>query len=355
MIYAKKLVISLSVLFFLFYFTGNMAAQVQQPSGEIQAITRADIAPKPHTSSYFNELWSYHFILEEDIQLNIVFSTASFGRFMSPVGGARLSLVGFDDKIYQVAREYPKERLAFVESETYLRMRPDHEVWFRGNLDNQHEVRFVTSKDGVDYDVHLIMENIVDGFRWGDGLFRFGNEKIGIQVPIPKADVHGFISINGNKREVSGTAYMDQTWQSNITPRLIGEGFRFFVHSQDSWEAAYFLIKSDAKKDAVPVGFSVYSDGDSISLLRPRSLRIINENRFRGSKLAEQIRVDFIGNSHRSIVRTRDRERYALLNELSGWQYRIARSFLGGEVVEFRGEALINNERIAYYNFFRVE
>ena len=60
-----------------------------------------------------------------------------------------------------------------------------------------------------------------------------------------------------------------------------------------------------------------------------------------------------------SINRSRDDETYSLLSELPWVARRAARSFLGGEVVDFRGEVYCRIEgelpKTGEYNYFIID
>lgn len=345
----------ISLFLLILFSTDYVTAQVNIPEGELYKTKTSDLAPGTMSSSYFNELWTYQIYLEDDLQIYIVYTRADFGRFRGPVSGARMSVIGFEGDTYQVAREFALSHSSYDQSQTYFRLHQDRDIWFRGNLSGEHQLKYKTSKDGVDYDVNLTLYEIEQGYRWYDGIFRVAGDRIGIQIPIPRSNVRGTVSINGVEKSVRGTAYMDKTFQTNITPRIFNQGFRYVEHAKDGWEVGIYLLNTKDKSSEV-VGYGLRkSDASGVALLQPVEIRIGDSSRIDGSDVTDRYIISFKNHENRTIRRIRDRERSPFLNELSGFQYRIARAFLGGEMIEFRGDASRNESRKGYYNFFIVE
>lgn len=328
------------------------------PEGELQTVYPDDIWPKTMSGSNFNEFWTYHFYLENDLEITMVFSVANFGSLKSPVSGARASILGFDDRTYQVSREYPLDRLVTEQENYRVSLRPDRELWFEGKLPEKHTVSFVTSKDGIDYNIRLNLSNIQQGYKWGDGLFTIDGNRVGIITQIPYADVNGTIQINDREKRVSGTVYMDHVFQDKITTRLFSDGFRFIYHRDfNNWEAGHFL-GSDQRDDLNVIGYTLQKRNGSVSLKKPvRMIRSDSERVF-GHSLPKNLRIEFSDGSHRSVERINDRERFEMLQELGRLARRLARTYLRGEVIEFRGDARftgINTETPVKYNYFIVD
>jgi hypothetical protein len=331
---------------------------INYPDGSLQATSPDDIWPQTLTGSTFNEFWTYHFYLDNDVEITLVFSVANFGSLKSPVSGARASILGFGERDYQVQREYPLERLVKDDENYRIQMRPDREVWFEGELPGNHSIQFITSKDGVDYDIRLELTNIQQGYKWGDGIFTIDGSRVGIVTHIPYADVRGTVRINDRERSVRGSAYMDHVYQDKITTRLFSDGFRFIHHKNpNQWEVGHFL-GSDRRDELNVIGYALSRNNDDVTLKKPERLIRSGSERVFGHSLPKNIRIEFTDGSSTTVERVRDRERFEMLQELGRLARRLARSYLRGEVVEFRGEARFissNSNEPVRYNYFIVD
>ena len=338
-------------------------AQLLNPEGGLGPTTAEDIRAQTLTGSHFNEFWTYHFFLDDGLKVHITFSAANFGSLKSPVTGVRVSVYGFDSNTYQLSREYSIDHLVQHEDTYKFEPRPERTVWFKGKLPEEHEVRVETSKDGVNYDIHLKLSDIVQGVKWGDGIYTVGDERIGIFTHIPYANASGFVEINGKRKEVSGTAYMDQTFQNQTTTRLLDSGYRFISHTDSqNWDVLYFMLPSDAR-EKMTIGHRISSRDGNLDVFEANNIQKIDESRTFGKRLAHTMEVMMIHPEGRlevvTLKRTKDDERFSVLSELSWVARRAARSFLGGEVLEFRGEGelhLPGNKKLnGFYNFFVVD
>jgi len=331
------------------------AQSVVPPEGELQTTTADDLQPRAEGHRY-NEFWTYHIFLEDDTQMYLSFTRANFGSFKSAVSGLRLSIINFDGEYFELAREYPQEYFTFSPDDNYrLQLRPDREIWFEGKLPDEQRIRVLTSKDGVEYDLDLQISNIVPGVRWGDGEFRYDGETIGMIMHIPYADIEGTIRLNDNEKAVRGSVYMDQTYQSTITPKVLTSGFRYIRHTPDEWEIGYLLIPRTQRETENIIGYSIGLRDEEVTMWQPQLLTIGEMSRFSNSgRVPSQLDAEFNPFYSVSVKRTQDLERVSFLGELSRFSRRIVRSYLGGEVVEYRGKAEINGQP-GYFNYFMVE
>lgn len=310
--------------------------------------------------SHFNEFWNYQFYFDNGMKAHIIFSAANFGSLKSPVTGVRVSV--FDpekDRVFQVTREYPIEYLVQDRDKYRFTLRPGREIYFEGKLPEEHRVVVNFSKDGVSYDIDLRLDNIVQGHTLGDGKFQIRDETIGIVTHIPYAKASGHITINDNRENVSGTAYMDHTHQHQTTTRLMHSGYRF-VHHKDSknWDLLYFMLPSGSDQSRT-VGYSIRSTDGQITAKKVEQFSNVSDGRAFGKSFPRIIDITLSDQSSLRISRTNDIERFSILSELGRIARRAARTFLGGEVVDFRGEATLieRSQRPVHgdYNFFFVE
>ena len=112
-----------------------------------------DLGPHPQKSNTYNEFWTYHFFLENDMNVFLNYSRANVGSFKDPVCGADLVVQNFKGKNYNMAREKPKSAFKYHPSTYKLEVHPN--IWFQGNPKEKQRVFFNTSKKGVSYLVDL--------------------------------------------------------------------------------------------------------------------------------------------------------------------------------------------------------
>lgn len=343
----------------LFFLHNASLAQISNPDGDITTVNPELFWPQTLEGSHFNEFWNYHFYFNNGVILHIVFNAANFGSLKSPVTGVRVSVHNLDDETHQLLREYSLDHLFLDKENEKFQLRREREIYIQGVPPESHRIRIYTTKDGVTYDIDLNFENIQPGIKWGDGNFRIGREKIGIVTHIPYADVSGTVAVNENKAEVTGTGYMDHTYQDQTTTTLIDSGFRFTYHEDaQNWDLAYFLLpnKSDRNKT---IGYRVVNRNGNIELKGGYRINQIVESSAFDKNIARIIELKRGNNQSFRLVRSEDHEKFSLLGELGWLARRAARTFLGGEVIDFRGEASLmesgQRPKAGYYNYFIVD
>jgi len=309
---------------------------------------------KPHASSSktYNEFWTYHFFLEGNLQAVLNFTRVNLGSFKSPVCGADLTLMGFKGRNYSVAREYEKKNFVFEESGHKLRV---HEkIYFEGELPGNHHVRFETVKKDVAYFVDLTFSDIRPGKVWGDGVFKFGSsEAVGIYIHIPSARVTGIISVNQDTLRVEGRAYMDHTFQTDLAPALVDAGFRYITQAPPL-EVGYVLTP-DSKFEGGPAGYGLRYSGGEAALLKPAAIKVLSHARALKSNVPTNLEIAFQDGTAAALRREKDVLQQSTLHEFSGFTRKMIKSFMGGEVLTFKGMGKLNGERPMAYNFFTVD
>ena len=317
-----------------------------------------DIWAKTLEGSHYNEFWNYQFYLNDDLNVHITFSVANFGSLKSPVSGVQVSIDGMDNTIYQLSREYSINHLVQDKENYMFRLRQERDVWFEGKLPNEQRVRIHTSKDGVHYDIDLKIFNILKGYKWGDGKFQIGSEEVGIITHIPYAEAGGYVEVNGNRKQVTGSVYMDHTYQHQTTTRLVDSGFRF-VHHQDfkNWDLLYLLLPDDSN-DKKAIGYRLHSVNGDVTLHGVENIERMTKSSVFGENVARILDINLNGSESIRITRMEDSEKFSVLSELNRFARRAARTFLGGEIIHFRGEGVLTETgqrpNQGYYNFFIV-
>ncbi len=337
----------------------DIEQQIANPTGEIANTTADDLWPKLMERDRFNEFWNFQLYFDNGMKAHIVFSAAKFGRLN--VTGARVSFYGLDDsKVYQLAREYPIENLELDKENFILNLNPrQNNVWFGGELPNDFRIYINTAKDGERFKVDLQFDEIHPGFKWDDGLFRVQNEHIGIMTHIPFARVSGTIGINENVQEVTGTGYMDNTFQNDTTVRLMHSGYRFVSHvDSENWHTLYFLRPKE-QQGRQTIGYRLKSVDGEVSLNGING--IINQESGRAFRESIPSEMTLFLDNHSTlrIERVLDQERFSVLSDLSWVARRAARLYLGGDVIDIRGTAKLHNYENETtqgdYNFFIVD
>lgn len=357
MINAFRIYLILFSLHVLFY--NHSQAQVTNPDHILTTLDSELIWPQTLKGSHFNEFWNYHIYLENDVILHIVFNAANFGGLKDPVSGIRVSVYNLGDKIYQLSREYPLNLLIQDRENQRFQVRPEREIFFEGLPPDAHRLRIYTTKNDVSYDIDLEFKNMQPGFTMGDGKFGINNESIGIITHIPYAEVTGTVAVNDNEIHARGTGYMDHTFQDQTTSKLINKGFRFTHHNdEDNWDLTYFMLPNDSEQNKT-IGYRAVNRNGEMRVQSDFKVSRLVENEIFGHQVARLTELDLNNQNTIRLVRAEDHEKFSILDELSWLARRAAKTFLGGEVIDFRGKATLmeNGQRPVrgYYNFFIVD
>lgn len=348
---------------FSLYDTANGQARPEAPSdvnldtdkpvGGLRHTDWTDMLPHTKSGSYYNEFWTYNVFLEDDLHLHITFSLANFGSFKSAVSGGRLFVSNFDGENYNVAREFDLDYFHIDEEKHKIRLHTGREIFLEGKLPDHHRIYFKTEKNGVSYHVDLEFEDIHPGYTWGDGIFKLGDDDMGVFIHIPKASVRGTVAINEHSKSVKGTAYMDHTFQTDLSSKVVDKGFRHISHENNGFEVGYYLIPKKKYRSAV-VGFGLSNNGSPIRLEKPERLNILSSERLGGKSVPESYEVFFkSGNSH-TFERQKHFQHVSFLEEVGGFRKRLVRGFLGGEIIEYVGLGNIDGNVPVNYNILMV-
>ncbi|HKP96091.1 MAG TPA: hypothetical protein VJ385_10070 [Fibrobacteria bacterium] len=325
---------------------------IQMPTGDLRTAVLTDLKPHASSSKTYNEFWTYQFFLEGNIQVVLNFSRVNLGSFKAPVCGADLTILGFKGRNYSVAREYEKKNFSFTDSSQQLRV---HEkIWFEGRLPEAHHVRFATNKKGVDYYLDLDFSDILPGKVWGDGMFKFGSsDAVGIFIHVPGAKVSGRLAVNQDTLQVKGSAYMDHTYQTDLAPDLVEAGFRYVTQAGNLEEG--YVMAPVARFDKQPVGYGLRLVNGELVLLKPASLKVVSQSRSMGARIPTVLEIHFQDGMKSALQRGEDRLQQSTLHEFSGFSKMAIKSFMGGEILTFKGLGTLNGTQPMAYNFFSVE
>lgn len=340
--------------------TNKTSAQIANPEGDLHSLAADDIWAQTLEGSYFNEFWNYQFYFDNGMTVHAIYSAANFGSLKSPVTGVRLSVYFPDGSTYQLSREYPIDMLVQDRDNYRFQLHPEREVFFEGKLPERHRIVIKTQKDGVSYDVDLRLSNIQPGMKWSNGRYQVHDEQVGIFTHIPYAEARGHVTINNNRQIVSGTAYMDHTFQNQTTTRLMASGYRFVHHeNSDNWDIIYTMLPSKNNRNDRTIGFRLSKENGTITQSGIHSILQFHRGTAFGDRLPRIIEFENNEREIYRISRSVDHEKFSVLDELSWIARRAARSFLGGEVVDYRGTAVLletaHRPKEGHYNFFQIK
>jgi hypothetical protein len=316
------------------------------PSGGLRPDNPVDYAPHASNGKTFNEFWTYQFLLNGGIQVQLNLSRANFGSFKDPVCGADFAVMNFLGRNAFVAREYPVKRFSWNGS----RLQVHDDIWSEGVPPRAHRLFFSTEKAGKAYLLDLTFEGMTQGVVWGDGVFQLpDNQKMALYFHIPRARVKGRLALDGDTINVRGFGWLDHTWQTQFAPKLIDAGYRYAVTSSRA-EGGYFFQKGDKV-----FGYGIREEKGKFSLLQPTSLTLANRTALGSTSVAKRLEVNLEGRPPVSLLRTEDRQRTSFMQELSSIERFGAKMFLGGELMGFRGVALVDDAVPAVYSYTVVK
>ncbi|MEM8599753.1 MAG: hypothetical protein AAGF99_07525 [Bacteroidota bacterium] len=322
---------------------------ISVPTGDARAPSARDLAPHAlrGTSS---EVWSYSFFFDDGSQAYLSLRRARLGGILGSVSGAELSLVGVGGETLRAAKQYDIDEFQYDESAHRLNINPN--IFFEGRPPQAHRVRFEAGKNDRTFLVELAFSNMARGLTWGDGEFQVGDERFGLFVHIPFAQVSGTITVDGRPREVRGVGYMDHTYQTGSPTEVVRTAIRYTSYDGNAIEAAYLALP---ERGTQVVGYGLLRQGGQTRLLKPTGLRIVSTRPALEAALPRQAVITYEGGQETIFSRTQDRQQFATLEELGGLTRTMARQFLGGEAVVARGVGTLGSGARAYYELVGVK
>lgn len=311
---------------------GALAASdpISLPAGEARVPNAADFGPHDVGGTGYSEAWSYQFFFDGGTEARFEMNRAKIGSVVGDVSGVYMALVGIGGKNHDIRKQYEYGDLRYDAGSGRLAIKEVAIV--DGALPSQHRVRFGASKSGTQYELDLRITDAMPGVVWGDGVFGIGDEEIALFIHIPRAQVEGTITIDGVETRVKGTAFMDHSYQTDFAPKMARAAYRVVQHGANKAEGGVFILPQDASDGAVAgYGFSATPRGTQ--LRKPTQLQVMSDSRVGGARMPRQFVIRFENGD--PLIANRDGQRHTsnALAELGGLQRRLARGFLGGEVV----------------------
>ncbi len=344
-----------SILFLVFSFCSLalIGQRIEKPSGVFRDIEPKDFLAKNLPSKYYNELYTYQINLDNGIQIIYTFSINDFGSLKDRVTGGKLSVRWLDGKDYVVNKEYPIDKFINEADSNKIILHPERNYWAKGNFDDEHTLNFKTTKDGVAYDMKIVLFDIARGKIWGDGIYKYKDTQFGMSLLIPDAKVKGYISINGEKVEAKGKAVMDLMFQNNLATDFMKKSYRLKTGDTENGLFLHFLTVEN-KGYKFPIGYGVkYSNGIA-QMLTPSKIETNITKKTHGVYLDTNFRIKPFQTDTLHVKIKEHYDSYSILDELGGLKKLFARRYVGGEVVEMNGIATINDES-AFFNFLAID
>lgn len=341
-------VFSLKLFLLLIFFPAYSLAQdgIEGPKGGFQNTNAEDFLAKNLPSKYYNELWTYHVKLDNGVQVIYTFSINDFGAFKDRVTGVKLMVSWTDGNTYVVNKEYDPKSLINEANSAYLRLRHDRPYWAKGNFDDEHVLNFQNTKDGVQYDLNLTFYDIAQGKKMGDGIYKTGDNEIGMLLLMPHAKVKGYVEINGERIAANGVGYMDHIYQNNLSTELIDRSYRIKTGDGENGLFMHFITLNRDGVDA-PIGYGVgYKNGKSY-MITSSSIKKLETD----ENLDTEISIQTDQNKSIDVGVQEHFNTYSLLNELGRLQRFFAKRVTGGELFEMNGTATINKDKPGYFYY----
>lgn len=345
----NSIIIRLLVIIILIPSAVFAQQNVTYPRGVFQDADGEDFRAKNLPSKYFNELWTYHINLDNGMQVLYTFSINDFGAFKGRVTGIKLSVSWKDGQTYVVNKEYSPDTFVSEPDSNYIQLHPDRSYWAKGSFDDTHRLFFHNTKKGIQYDVDLTFYDIAKGKVFGNGVYKVGNNEIGISLLIPHAKVKGMVAINRDTLNVTGVGYMDHVYQNNLSNEIIDRTYRIKTGNAQNGMFFHFikLRKTDLK---APIGYGVAYKNGVAQMITPTDIEQISTD----SKTRELDSYVMIKAFQTDSLYIRVKEHlntYSMLNELGGVKKFLAKQVIGGELIEMNGTVTINGNQPGYFYY----
>ena len=338
------------LLLFVFLLPAGLSAQtVYFPKGSFQDADGDDFKARNLPSKYYNELWTYHVELENDVQLIYTFSINDFGSFKGRVTGVKLSVSWTDGKTYVVNKEYNPNTLVVEPDSNFIRLHPDRPYWAKGSFTKEHRLFFHNTKDDVQYDLDLTFYDIAKGKTMGDGVYKVGDNEIGLSLLMPHAKVKGMVAINGDTSQVKGVGYMDHIYQTNLSSEIIDRSYRIKTGDDNNGMYFHFLTLRKAGIQT-PIGYGVGFRNGIEYMITPSSIERM-ESGNDPKELDTFVKIKPYQTELLNVRVKQHLDTYSLLNELSGIKKFLAKQVVGGELIEMNGRVTINKDRPGYFYY----
>jgi hypothetical protein len=347
------------VLLLLLVVSTSAKTDFKKPKGDERAVNVQDLAPHPKKSSLYNEFWTYHIYLDNDVQLVFNLSRANLTSLKGKVCGADLSVANWKapgqekGENYVLAREYPVKNFKWDAAKPRLEVHP--KIYFEGAVQDGHKIHLETKKKGVRYFMDLTFENVSPSLANGNGEYRLDDETLGMVIHTPYAKVRGRVGVKDDTLEVSGKAFMDHSWATDTGPSVVGKGFRYISFFKGGVEAAYVMVPREEDLDHHVIGYGIRRENGETTMLHPERI-FVGETKKKGD-VKKWIRTMDLSYDKKSASMTYKAyyQKYSILSEFGGLKKWTAKKFMGGEMIFFRGWGDADGNSLFYDNYYVVD
>jgi predicted secreted hydrolase len=221
------------------------------------------------------------------------------------------------------------------------------DIWFKGLPPKSHQVYLKTSKKGVDWLIDLTFSNMSPSLVKGDGVSKVGKKKVGQVIHIPQGRVSGVIAINGDTVKVSGSVSMAHAWQDELATEIVTQGFQWKTGNSKKGTTGYVLATS--KKE--PVGYVIEMAAGVPNYVEMTSLKVEKSKKYSGVKWWQKWSY---GNETKmtNVEIQSPWQKLSVLAEFSGFTKWAVEKFMGGEIVNYRGQIVVEGQKGTYNAFY---
>jgi hypothetical protein len=126
-------------------------------------------------------------------------------------------------------------------------------------------------------------------------------------------------------------------------------GYRYAV-TRGRAEGGYFFQEGNSV-----FGYGVREQGGGLTLLKPVAINVSERAAWGGMAVPRRLGITMEDGEMVTLLRTEDRQRTSVLQELGSLERIGARMYLGGEILGYRGMAKVNDSLPAIYSFTMVK
>lgn len=343
---------SLFAILCLFYCQQALFAQYYSESTPpaIVDLNQDDFKIHEKQGAYYNEQWAYHVILNNGAQIYVNYAVHHFAGLRNSSSSGRLSLLNWKGENYKTAKEYNIKNLVVRNNPYRMRLHPERDIWLEGIPGfTQHHFHYKGK-----YAIHINFDPVYPGFKPGDGVFKIGKEdELGLFIHIPFSRVSGYIAENDDTVKVSGIAFMDHMYQTNLATRLFETSYKFNSSNGNGFSGGYFMVPKNSTDEAI--GYAYSYEGNTLTLKEPKKVTVNQRKEELGTQIPVDITVVYEDGSNDSFYFSEAEEKVAMLDELNTITKLLIKPFLGGEVLFYRGRAQKNDKEEVYFSLSLVD
>jgi predicted secreted hydrolase len=200
----------------------------------------------------------------------------------------------------------------------------------------------------------LELTQLKPGWTWGDGSFKSGSKSMNLFLNIPGAQVAGTVIVDGDTLQVKGKAWMDHTVHSDFATHLMESGYRVVSFADGAFKGGY-IFESTQSGQWLGYGIEFAPGSDIPNLLSPTDIKVSESKKYLGLKLPTTLTITFEGGKKWQVSVESLRHKMSTLNEFGGFTSAIIKKYMGGEIINYSGTALLNGKNQTLFTTSLVE